>query len=216
MTLSLSDPELRVLGVLLEKQRTTPDDYPLTANSVMRACNQSSSRDPIVHYEPGEVEAVLRGLREQQLTRVVHSTSNRAAKHRHVLDDLLGIDGADQAVLCLLMLRGPQTPGELKTRSARLHPFADLGEVQATLDRLAAREEPLVKVLPRRAGHKEARWGHLLGASDPADFEPSITAAETAPSRSALEARVSDLEAEVDRLRAELAHLVDRLGDLLD
>jgi uncharacterized protein YceH (UPF0502 family) len=165
VTLELSDPELRVLGCLLEKQRTTPDDYPLTANSVMRACNQTSSRDPIVRYETEEVEAVLRGLRQRQLTRVVHSPSNRSAKHRHVLDEVLGIDEAEQAVLCLLALRGPQTPGELKTRSVRLHPFADLSDVQATLEGLAARDEPLVEVLPRRAGHKELRWAHLLGGT---------------------------------------------------
>ena len=171
--LELSDHELRVLGVLLEKQRTTPDDYPLTTNSVMRACNQSTSRDPIVRYEVGEVEAALRSLRERDLTRVVHSTSNRSAKHRHVLDEVLRFDEAGQAVLCLLMLRGPQTIGELKTRSPRLHPFADLAEVQATLEDLAARDEPLVAVSARRPGHKEVRWFHLLGVGGHEPPEPA-------------------------------------------
>jgi uncharacterized protein YceH (UPF0502 family) len=230
--LELSDHEVRVLGVLLEKQRTTPDDYPLTTNSVMRACNQSTSRDPIVRYEVGEVEAALRSLRERNLTRVVHSPSNRAAKHRHVLDEVLRFEEAGQAVLCLLMLRGPQTVGELKTRSPRLHPFADLAEVQATLEDLAARDEPLVAVSGRRPGHKEVRWFHLLGVGGAEPPEPAERyerpfrdqpadaggragpTPDVDPGRADLEARVAELEAELQDVRAELADLRDRLDRL--
>ena len=239
--LELSDHEVRVLGVLLEKQRTTPDDYPLTTNSVMRACNQSTSRDPIVRYEVDEVEAALRSLRERNLTRVVHSPSNRAAKHRHVLDEVLRFDRAGQAVLCLLMLRGPQTVGELNTRSPRLHPFVDLAEVQATLEDLAARDEPLVAVSARRPGQKDVRWFHLLGAGGAEPSGPTerplpaavdrtgfaapaadragpdrIAAGPDAPTaqNELLEERVAILEAELRDVRTELAELRDRFDQL--
>jgi uncharacterized protein YceH (UPF0502 family) len=201
----------------------------------MRACNQSTSRDPIVRYEVGEVETALRSLRERNLTRVVHSPSNRAAKHRHVLDEVLRFDEAGQAVLCLLMLRGPQTVGELKTRSPRLHPFADLNEVQATLEDLAARDEPLVAVTARRPGHKEVRWFHLLGTGGAEPPEPAeqpyrdVAAPEAdrvGPERVAaepygptaehalLEERVAVLEAELQDVRTELAELRDRFDQL--
>ena len=162
----LTAVEGRVVGCLIEKERATPQNYPLTLNSLRLACNQSTNRDPVVDYDDHEVEAALTSLRERGLTRIVYSTSNRAAKFRHVLDENLRVNDAEIAALCVLLLRGPQTLGEIKGRSERLHPFADLGEVEATLDALAARQTgPLVRRLERRPGQKDARYLQLLTAS---------------------------------------------------
>ena len=168
-TVELSAEEARVLGCLVEKEATTPDNYPLTLNALRNACNQSTSRDPVVSYDDHTVERALTSLRERGLTRTVHSTSNRAAKYRHVLPDVLGLDPAETAVLSVLMLRGPQTVGELKGRTERQHAFASLDETAAVLDALAARGHPLVRQLPRRPGQKDARWIHLLSAVDEDD-----------------------------------------------
>jgi uncharacterized protein YceH (UPF0502 family) len=162
----LTAVEGRVVGCLIEKERATPQNYPLTLNSLRLACNQSTNRDPVVDYDDHEVEAALTSLRERGLTRIVYSTSNRAAKYRHVLDEQLRVNDAELAALCVLLLRGPQTLGEIKGRSERLHAFGDLGEVEATLDALAGRETgALVRRLERRPGQKDARYIQLLTAS---------------------------------------------------
>lgn len=164
MDLELSAPARRVLGSLLEKERTVPATYPMTLNGVVTACNQTSGRDPIVSYGPGEVTAALAELRAAGLTRVLHASHGaRTEKYRQVLDEVLELEDAERAVLTLLLLRGPQTPGELRSRSGRLHAFASLDEVDGALRSLAGRSEPLVEELPRRPGHKEQRWRHLLG-----------------------------------------------------
>jgi uncharacterized protein YceH (UPF0502 family) len=164
----LSGEEIRVLGALVEKALATPQAYPLTLNSLRLACNQSTNRQPVVDYGDHQVEAVLGSLRARGLTRVVHSTSNRAAKYRHVLDEAWHLGVPELAVLSVLALRGPQTLGELKARTERLHPFADLVEVEATLDRLAAAEpEPLATRLDRQPGQKDARYAPLLGTAAP-------------------------------------------------
>jgi len=206
----LSDEQVRVLGVLLEKERTTPDDYPLTANSVMRAANQSSSRDPVVSYDERLVTEALESLKPLGLVRFVHSPSNRSAKFRHVIDEAWAVDPAELSVMCLLALRGPQTPGELKTRSERLHPFPDVGSVMETLTGLASTEQPFVVELPRQPGQKEARWAHLL-CGEPVitgtwsdRVAPRGTANLTADRLSLLEAEVAGLRATVDRLCVEL------------
>ena len=158
----LTPEELRVLGCLIEKEATVPESYPLTVNSLRNACNQSTSRDPVVSYGDFEIESALTALRGRGLTRTVHSTSNRATKYRHVVPEALSLDAAETAILSVLMLRGPQTIGELKGRTERQHRFESTDEVAAGLAALAAREQPLVLQLERAPGQKDARWVHLL------------------------------------------------------
>ena len=162
--LTLDPVQQRVLGSLLEKERTVPDTYPMTLNGLRTACNQSTGREPVLALTDAEVTAALDALRPMGLTRVVHpSHGARQPKYRQVLDEVLQLDDGERAVVTVLLLRGPQTPGELRSRSDRLHAFADLDEVDAALTALAARPTPLVAELPRRAGQKEQRWTHLLG-----------------------------------------------------
>lgn len=153
--------EVRVLGSLLEKQRTTPDAYPLTLNSLRLACNQSTNRDPVVEYSEADVRDALQRLERRGLVRFASGAGSRAAKFRHLLSERLPMDDGEQAVMCVLMLRGGQTPGELKQRADRLHEFSTLAEVQHTLEQLIGRE--LVRRLQRRAGQKEERYAHQLG-----------------------------------------------------
>lgn len=160
----LTAEEARVLGCLIEKEATTPDAYPLTVNSLRNACNQSTSRDPVMTMNDHDVERALASLRARGLTRTVHSTSNRATKYKHVVPDALGLDAPATALLSVLMLRGPQTLGELKSRSDRQHTFASTDEVVQILADLVVRERPLVRQLDRRPGQKDARWVQLLSA----------------------------------------------------
>jgi uncharacterized protein YceH (UPF0502 family) len=162
------DPiEQRVIGSLLEKERTVPDAYPMTLNAVRTACNQTSGRDPVMALGAFEVQAGLDRLRGQGLTRVLHpSHGARTPKHRQVLDEVLSLEPPERAVLTLLLLRGPQTPGELRSRAERLHDFESLAQVQAALHLLSVRADPLVEEIPRRPGQKEARWVHRLGPVD--------------------------------------------------
>ena len=169
--------EIRVLGALIEKQRTTPDAYPLTINALRLACNQSTNRDPVVDYDEGTVRAAAQRLARRGWARFASGHGSRAPKYRHLLDDALGLASNELSVLCVLALRGPQTPGELKQRSERMHRFADLGEVEATLERLVERE--LVARLDRRPGQKEQRYRQLLGGTE--DGEQEATRTATAP-----------------------------------
>ena len=224
--MELTAEEGRVIGVLLEKQRTTPADYPLTGNAVLRACNQSTSRDPVVAYDEATIDQALSSLRERGLTRIVYSPTNRAPKHRHVLDEALGLDAPELALLAVLLLRGPQTPAELRARSERLHRFDDHGQVMAGLDRLAGRDEPLVALLDRQAGRKEARWAQLL-SSRPADrpdpawlMPPAAGEVGDEPAGGRLgrsggvddRTALQDLQAQIDELRTRLDQLVAELG----
>ena len=160
----LDAEEQRVLGVLLEKQVTVPASYPMTLAGVRTGCNQSSSRDPIVDYDESTVEATLRGLKDRQLVRIVWSdTGRRTLKYHQLLAEVLELNDAEKALVTVLLLRGAQAPGELRTRTDRLHSFADRGEVEVVLADLAARPEPLVRELPRQRGQHDARWVHLLG-----------------------------------------------------
>lgn len=209
--------EVRVLGVLMEKQVTTPDGYPLTVNALMNGCNQTTARHPVVRYGEAEVTAALASLRAAGWTRTVYSPSNRSPKHRHVADEVLDLSPAEQAVLTQLALRGAQTVGELKGRSERMHVFGSLDAVESTMDGLAGRSDPLVVRLPRRPGHKEERWIHLLGG--PLDDEAMASLATAADSgaggerttRSGAptvsEERVAALEAKVAQLEDDLAAL---------
>lgn len=161
--LELTTMEQRVLGSLLEKGQTVPATYPLTFNALRTACNQTSSRDPVVNYDANEIEACVRELRRHDLVRIIHTPGQRVLKVHQTLDERLSLADDERALLTLLLLRGPQAPGELKTRTERLHPFADREEVQACLTRLADRTVPLVHELPRQPGQHDRRWVHLLG-----------------------------------------------------
>src|SRR5437763_76870 len=169
----LTPEEARVVGALAEKEMATPQYYPLTLNALVNACNQTSNRDPVVDYDDAIVTGALASLREKGLARIVHSVHNRAAKYRHVVHEVHGLEPQDMAVLCVLLLRGSQTVGELRARTERLADFADLAAVEATLDRLAARDDPLVTRLERQPGQKEARFATLL--------VPIVLGAEPAP-----------------------------------
>jgi uncharacterized protein len=190
--------EIRVLGCLLEKQRTTPDAYPLSLNALRAACNQSTNRDPVVDYDEATIRDALARLRRRGWTRLASGAGSRAAKYRHLVDEALGLGPDELAILCVLTLRGPQTPGELKGRTERLHAFADLAAIEDVLDRLGDRE--LVARLARRPGQKEDRFAQRLGGE-----EEELEAAPSGGDN--LAARVETLEREVASLRAELAAL---------
>jgi len=200
--------EIRVVGCLVEKQRTTPDAYPLSLNALRLACNQSTNRLPVVSYDEEAVSSALRRLAQRGWTRLASGAGSRARKYRHLLPEALGVDDAELALLAVLMLRGAQTPGELKQRSERLHPFAGLPEVQETLERLLERE--LVVRHPRRPGQKEDRYEQTLGGGgeiqvkdpDPAYLSPAVAADDDRLER--LERELQDLQAEVARLREAL------------
>jgi hypothetical protein len=196
--LELSESEIRVLGCLVEKQRTTPDAYPLSLNALRVACNQSTGRDPVVAYDDATVRTAAEKLARRGLARFASGAGSRAAKYRHRLEDALGVTGGELALLSLLMLRGPQTPGELKARSERLHAFDGLAEVHEALGRLLERE--LAVRQERRPGQKEERYTHRLGAQEEEAPRPPSAAREA----ESLEARVARLEREVAELRAGL------------
>ena len=197
-----------MLGCLLEKQRTTPDTYPLSLNALRLACNQATNRDPVVAYEEREIHEALQRLARRGWTRLASGAGSRAAKYRQLFDEALGLDGAETAVLCVLMLRGPQTPGELNQRTQRLHPFSGLDDVHTTLDALSSRG--LAERLERRPGQKEDRYRHLLSGAEAATDDPDEPSEAAVPA-TGLEERVAALEREVADLRAALAEL--RPGD---
>jgi uncharacterized protein YceH (UPF0502 family) len=199
----LSPEEIRVLGSLVEKERTVPDSYPLTLNSLLGACNQTSNRDPVVSYEPFEVEAALMQLRSHGLTRVVHQQSQRAEKYRHVLGEAMGLEDDTVTVLAPLLLRGPQTVNELRTRTERYVPGVE--DVEGALRVLEGRQ--LVVNLGKRTGQREERWMHLLGGPVTADeYEPS---AASKPMTSSANDRLAALEERVERLEAQLKELLE-------
>jgi hypothetical protein len=235
MVIELDPVEQRVIGSLLEKERTVPDTYPMTLNGLRTACNQTSGRDPILSLSEAEVQASLDRLRPRGLTRVLHpSHGARQPKFRQVLDEVLTLSGGERAVLTLLLLRGAQTPGELRSRSDRLHSFAGLEEVEGALDSLAARDDPLVIEQERRPGQKERRWIHRLGpvaeTAAPADAARSSsnpTEAVLAEGPDARDQRVSRAytsvaDAYADQLLDELDRkpfdrwLLARLAELSD
>jgi uncharacterized protein YceH (UPF0502 family) len=202
--------EIRVLGCMIEKQRTTPDVYPLSLNALRQACNQSTNRDPVVEYDEEMIRAALRRLEQRRWARLASGPGSRAVKFRHLLDEALELSEPELAVLGVLMLRGVQTPGELKARTERLHPFGSLGEMHQTLDDLIQRE--LVARLPRRPGQKEERYLQLLGGEaggqDGGEHEPQSAAPTPG---SALEERIGRLEEEVAKLRRALEALALRV-----
>lgn len=224
--MELTAEEIRVLGCLVEKERTTPDQYPLSTNALRLACNQKTNRDPIVDYSDVTVDQTMLALRQAGMARTVSGMGMRASKHKHVLGEAWGLAQAELALLCVLMLRGPQTVGELRGRSDRMSNFVSLNEVELVLEGLAARPDPLVVRLERRPGQKEERWAHLLTGEVPEYSEPSpgVTVsrapsgvgASTPSASAALAQRVSDLEEEVRSLSSDLEVLRRQFDALCD
>ncbi len=211
MDLDLDSVEVRVLGCLIEKQRTTPDAYPLSLNALRLACNQSTNRDPVVAYDEEQIRGALHRLGRRRFTRLTSGHSSRAAKYRHLLDEALGIDAAEQAVLAVLLLRGDQTPGELKQRTERMQPFASLEDLQDLLTGMIDRG--LVAQLARRPGQKEERFRHRLSEDlDEDEAAPVAPAAVVVPPPPRRDERLDKLEREVAELREELAALRAELG----
>jgi uncharacterized protein len=197
-----TDVELRVLGCLIEKQRTVPDAYPLSLNSLRLACNQATNRDPVVEYDEETIRVALAGLSRKGWARLASGPGSRVVKYRHLFDEAVGLSHGEVSLLAVLMLRGAQTPGELKQRTERLHPFASLKEVDGVLERLIERE--LVARLPRRPGQKETRYRHLL-AGNGESAPPDDVADES-------DERFSELEARLTRVEEQLASLLESLG----
>ena len=203
--MELSESEQRVLGCLIEKEMTTPDYYPMTSNGLTTACNQRSSRFPVVDYTETEVVAAVDLLRERGLARTVHGKGDRALKYKHVADEVLKINPQQAALLAVLLLRGPQTPGELRSRTGRYTEFSGLDEIAVELDGMADRDEPLVQRLERRPGEKEQRYQQLLGAVP----EPQP---EHSPPPEAGGALASDLAAELAELQERVMRIERELG----
>jgi uncharacterized protein len=221
--MTLDPVQLRVLGALIEKEIATPEGYPLSLNALVNACNQKSSRDPVMELTEEEVRQALHILEDMELTAVVRDS--RVAKYEHRIRTVLNLRRDETAVLCLLFLRGPQTPGELRSRADRLYSFDDLEAVQSTLERLASRGSadedpaarttgPLVTVLPRQPGSREARYAHLLGGPVEAGTRESAPAAVGQAQGTSTAARLAELEAEVTTLQEAVANLQARLSKI--
>jgi len=199
---------VRILGALIEKEITTPDNYPLSLNALVAACNQTSAREPVMSLDEGTVNKTVNDLRQRSLVRAVQQSGSRVLKFRHLMVEALNLDGPELAAMCVLMLRGPQTPGEIKGRSNRLFDFPDLEKVESTLDALVNREKPLVARLARRPGQKDSRSAHLLSGDAPAEAPEAVT-----PSVVAENGRLEALEQAVNSLRAELVDLRTQMDD---
>ena len=228
--MDLTPEEIRVLGALIEKERTTPDQYPMTTNALRLACNQKTSREPVVDYDERTVDSAMLALRDRRLARtVVSGGAGRAAKHKQVAEEVWGFGSDALAVLSVLALRGPQTPGELRSRTERLHDFGSVDEVVAVLNRLADRDEPFVTLLERRPGQKEARYAHLLagevievesasygyGPDGQVSGSPGGARSAAAQRIEELEEEVGSLRSDLDLLRTQFDTLCERLGEAL-
>ncbi|HXG86506.1 MAG TPA: YceH family protein [Pyrinomonadaceae bacterium] len=204
MSEKFTEVETRILGALVEKQLTTPEYYPLTLNALVAACNQKTNREPVVGFSEETVTAALENLREKNIVYVFYGSTSRVAKYKHILPEVFETDERETAILCVLMLRGAQTLGELRERTSRLYEFSGLGEVGETLDGLTRREEPLVVKLERRAGQKEIRFAHLLSG------EISVQSANVStanPVSNNQTERIEKLEREIETLREEITSL---------
>jgi len=209
---ALTDVEVRILGSLIEKEVTTPDNYPLSLSALTAACNQTSNREPVMQLDESTISEAIVALRRRSLVRAIQPSGSRVTKYNHLLGEALDLDARELAVLDVLMLRGPQTPGELNSRTGRLAEFADLAQIETTLEGLATRQpEPLVVRLPRRAGQKEMRFAHLLsGEPAPSEDTTSIESSIAAPQRASVMAdaeQLASLKRTVDELKAEMAAL---------
>lgn len=215
MDYSLSDVEARVLGALVEKEITTPEYYPLSLNALINACNQKSNRDPVMTLDEDAVRSAIRVLNDLGLTRFASTADSRVGKYEHRLNDTFNFHRHEIAILCVLLLRGPQTPGELRTRTERMYAFEDLESVHNALNLLTKREPSLVKVLPRQPGTKESRYAHLLS---PVDESAPATAPTVPAERLVLQGdgasvgRLAAVEAEVAQLRSEVTALQEQFA----
>lgn len=198
----LTEVEARVVGSLIEKQLTTPEYYPMTLNALVAACNQKTNRDPVVSYDETTVQRALDSLRDKNIVYVFYGSTSRVPKYKHILPDVLELEPSETAALCVLMLRGPQTVGEVRGRTGRLYDFHDLNDVNETLESLARRDEPLAIKLPRAAGQSESRFAHLL-CGEVTSYEPP----ERASRSGASDERFEKLEEEIETLRSELGEL---------
>jgi hypothetical protein len=204
----LSDVEVRVLGALIEKDITTPDYYPLSLNALVNACNQKNNRDPVMALDEDTARAALDSLQTQRLAGPARGADSRVTKYEHRLQEVFNFHRREIAILCVLLLRGAQTPGELRGRAERMYRFEELEDVHASLDRLSQREPPLVTILPRQPGTKESRYMHLLSEGAP----PVEAAFPRAASFSAGDDRVAHLESEDAELRRELTEVQQQLA----
>jgi uncharacterized protein YceH (UPF0502 family) len=213
MNIVLNDIETRVLGALIEKDVTTPDYYPLSLNALVNACNQKNNRDPVMNLDEEAVREALNTLQEKRLAGPTSSADSRVTKYEHRLQEVFNFTRGETAILCVLLLRGAQTPGELRGRTERMHRFEDLTEVQSTLQRLMQHDPPLARVLPRQPGTKEARYRHLLAGDteDAADLVRAPAPALDAGNVNHAD-RVDRLESEVNDLRKEVADLKQQLA----
>ena len=202
MSQTLTDTELRVLGSLVEKEITTPDYYPLSLNALLAACNQSSNHNPVVHFDEATVVEALDSLREKKLIHLVDESGSRVTKYRHVLYEAMNLGRPTIAILCVLMLRGSQTLGEIRTRTNRLYDFSSIEEVETTLNSMMSSEPPLVARLSRQAGQKEVRYAHLL-SGEVAIHEPQQAAEPEMDRISKLEKDVEDLKRQFEEFRKQ-------------
>ena len=210
MDVRLKETEVRVLGSLIEKDITTPEYYPLSLNALVNACNQKTNRDPVMQLHEDAVRDALEGLQEQRMAGPARGADSRVTKYEQRLQEVFNFTRAEIAVLCVLLLRGPQTPGELRGRTERMHRFEALQDVQSALQKLMQREPPLAKVLPRQPGTKESRYAHLL-AGDVVEVETTVQAGESVVSNPADAERITQLQDEVVELRREVAEVKDQL-----
>jgi len=211
MSILLNAVEARVLGALVEKETTTPEYYPLSLNALVNACNQKNNREPVMQLDEDEVRQALHGLEDDKLAGPNRSIDGRVTKYEHHLQEVFNFTRGETAVFCVLLLRGPQTPGELRGRTERMHRFEEIEDVLSTLQRLMQREPALVAALPRQPGTKEIRYAHLLsGEPDVSAVASSSATAEAAGS--ADDERLLRLEAEVAQLRQELTELKEQVA----
>ncbi len=211
MELSLTETEVRVLGSLIEKDITTPEYYPQSLNALVNACNQKSNRDPVMQLGEDAVRDALGALQERRMAGPAGGADSRVTKYEHRLQEVFNFTRPEIAVLCVLLLRGPQTPGELRGRTERMHPFETLDDVQLALQKLMQRDPALAKILPRQPGTKESRYAHLFAGD--AGGAPSVQIGAATFDRSFDdEERVARLEEEVAALRREVGELKDQLG----
>jgi uncharacterized protein YceH (UPF0502 family) len=211
MPLLLTEVEVRALGALVEKDITTPDYYPLSLNALVNACNQKNNRDPVMTLDENAVRDSLATLQEKRLAGPASGADSRVTKFEHRLQEVFNFDRREIAVLCVLLLRGPQTPGELRGRTERMYSFEALDDVISTLDRLAQREPPLAVILPRQPGTKESRYMHLF-SGEPVLDAPALIAPDSQRSTGSSGDRLSRLEDEVAQLREELSKVQEQLA----
>ncbi len=212
MDIVLNEVEARVLGSLVEKDVTTPDYYPLSLNALVNACNQKNNRDPVMNLDEDPVRQALDTLQAKRLAGPTSSADSRVTKYEHRLQEVFNFTRGETAILCVLLLRGPQTPGELRGRTDRMHHFEDLTEVQSSLQRLMQRDPALVRVLPRQPGTKESRYKHLL-SGDVEDATSDVASMHSSVPKSAADGdRIARLEDEVANVRKELADLKQQLA----